>query len=86
MAAALVLLASPSGAHAAATAPDTPGGDQEETDFYFGGLITFDGEPVPDVVIMVEGGGYEPETDTDAACTWGLYVTAEEEYVLSVAE
>ena len=27
----------------------TPGGDQEETDFYFAGVITFDDEPLQDV-------------------------------------
>lgn len=86
MAAALVLLASPSGAHAAATAPDTPGGDQEQTDFYFGGLIENEGEPVPDVVIMVEGNGFEAETVTDAEGKWRLYVPEKEEYVLIIDE
>ena len=42
MAAALLFFASPTGAYAA-EAPDEPGGDQEATDFYFGGVITFDG-------------------------------------------
>ncbi|GAB2832809.1 branched-chain amino acid ABC transporter permease [Microbacterium insulae] len=86
MAAALVLLASPSGAHAAATAPDTPGGDQEQTDFYFGGLIENEGEPVPDVVIMVEGNGFEAETITDAEGKWRLYVPEKDEYVLIIDE
>lgn len=86
MAAALVLLASPSGAHAAATAPDTPGGDQEQTDFYFGGLIENEGEPVPDVVIMVEGNGFEAETITDAEGRWRLYVPEKDEYVLIIDE
>lgn len=86
MAAAMVLLASPTGAYASATAPDTPGGDQEATDFYFGGLITFDGEPVPDVVVSVEGGGFEAETITNAEGKWRLYVPEKEEYVLTVDE
>ncbi|WP_374315552.1 branched-chain amino acid ABC transporter permease [Microbacterium sp.] len=86
MAAAMVLLASPTGAHAAATAPDTPGGDQEQTDFYFGGLIQNEGEPVPDVVIMVEGGGFEAETITDDEGKWRLYVPEKDEYVLTVDE
>jgi neutral amino acid transport system permease protein len=86
MAAAMVLLASPTGAHAAAEAPDTPGGDQEQTDFYFGGLIQNEGEPVPDVVIMVEGGGFEAETITDDEGKWRLYVPEKDEYVLTVDE
>ena len=86
MAGAMLFLASPSGAHASATAPDTPGGDQEQTDFYFGGVITFDGEPVPDVVISVEGGGFDAETITDADGKWRLYVPEKDEYTLVVDE
>jgi branched-chain amino acid transport system permease protein len=86
MAAAMVLMASPSGAHAAATAPDTPGGDQEQTDFYFGGIITFDGEPVEGVTMEIEGGGFEAETVTDAEGKWRLYVPEKDDYVLTVDE
>jgi neutral amino acid transport system permease protein len=86
MAAAMVLLASPAGAYASATAPDTPGGDQEATDFYFGGVITFDDEPVPDVVVSVEGNGFDAETVTNAEGKWRLYVPEKEEYVLTVDE
>lgn len=86
MAAAMVLLSSPTGANASVTAPDTPGGDQEQTDFYFGGVITFDGEPVPDVVVSVEGGGFEAETVTDADGKWRLYVPEKDDYVLVVDE
>lgn len=86
MAFALVLFASPTGAHASASAPDTPGADQEATDFYFGGVITFDGEPVPDVVMAVEGNGFDAETVTDAEGKWRLYVPEKEEYTLTVDE
>lgn len=86
MAFALVLFASPMGAHASVSAPDTPGADQEATDFYFGGVITFDGEPVPDVVMTVEGNGFDAETVTDAEGKWRLYVPEKEEYTLSVNE
>lgn len=86
LATAMVLLAAPGGAHAAATAPDTPGGDQEATDFYFGGLITFDGEPVPDVGMSVSGNGFEGETVTDAEGKWRLYVPEKEEYRITVDE
>ncbi|WP_223169120.1 MULTISPECIES: branched-chain amino acid ABC transporter permease [Microbacterium] len=86
MAAALMLLASPAGAHASAEAPDTPGGDQEQTDFYFGGIITFDGEPVAGVTMQIEGNGFEAETVTDDEGKWRLYVPEKEEYVLTVDE
>ncbi|KQZ86031.1 branched-chain amino acid ABC transporter permease [Microbacterium sp. Root166] len=86
MAAAMVLLASPTGAHASAEAPDTPGGDQEQTGFYFGGVITFDGEPVEGVTMTIEGNGFEAETVTNAEGKWRLYVPEKEEYVLTVDE
>ena len=69
-----------------ASAPDTPGGDQEETDFYFGGIITFDDEPVPDATVKVSGGGFEAETVTDAEGRWRLYVPEKETYELEVVE
>jgi neutral amino acid transport system permease protein len=86
MAAAMVLLASPTGAHASAEAPDTPGGDQEQTGFYFGGVITFDGEPVEGVTMTIDGNGFEAETVTNAEGKWRLYVPEKEEYVLTVDE
>ena len=61
LAAAMIFFSSPTGAFAA-EAPDTPGGDQEATDFYFGGRIEFDGKPVNDVVIAVKGNGFDAET------------------------
>ena len=85
MAAALLLFASPTGAFAA-TAPDEPGGDQEATDYYFGGVIKFDDEPVPDVVVSVEGGGFEASTVTGADGRWRLYVPEKEAYTLTVDE
>ena len=51
-AAAALLLTSGTAAFAA-SAPDTPGGDQEATDYYFGGVITFEEKPVPDVTASV---------------------------------
>ncbi|WP_404434907.1 branched-chain amino acid ABC transporter permease [Microbacterium lacus] len=69
-----------------ASAPDTPGGDQEATDFYFGGIITFDDEPVPDATVKVSGGGFEAETITDAEGRWRLYVPEKDVYSLEVVE
>jgi neutral amino acid transport system permease protein len=83
LAAAMMFLSAP-GAYA--SAPDTPGGDQEETDFYFGGIITFDDEPVPDATVKVSGGGFEAETVTDAEGRWRLYVPEKETYELEVVE
>ena len=64
-AAAALLLTSGTAAFAA-SAPDTPGGDQEATDYYFGGVITFEEKPVPDVTVSVKGSGFDAETVTDA--------------------
>lgn len=85
LAAAMVFFSSPTGAFAA-EAPDTPGGDQEATDFYFGGRIEFDGKPVNDVVIAVKGNGFDAETVTDAEGRWRLYVPEKADYVISVDE
>jgi neutral amino acid transport system permease protein len=84
MAAALLLFASPTGAYAAA--PDEPGGDQEATDYYFGGVIRFDDEPVPDVTVTVEGNGFDAETVTDAEGRWRLYVPEKDDYVITIDE
>lgn len=86
MAAAMMFLASPTGASASTSAPDTPGGDQEATDFYFGGIITFEDKPLEGVGVSVEGGGFEAETVTDAEGRWRLYVPEKDEYTLTVDE
>lgn len=80
----LVLLGAP--LSASASAPDTPGGDQEKTDFYFAGVIKFDGEPVADVTIAVEGGGFDAETVTNADGAWRLYVPEKDTYRITVDE
>lgn len=85
MAFAMVFFSSPVGAYAA-EAPDEPGGDQEATDYYFGGRIQFDGEPVPGVGISVSGNGFDAETVTDAEGRWRLYVPEKEDYVITVDE
>ncbi|GGH40766.1 branched-chain amino acid ABC transporter permease [Microbacterium album] len=77
----LVVFAAP----AAASANVTPDG-QEVTDFYFGGMITFEDEPVPDVTISVDGGGFTAETTTDAEGRWRLYVPDRDSYTLTVDE
>lgn len=86
MAAAMLLFASPLGAHASTSAPDTPGADQEATPYYFGGVITNAGQPVPDVTMTIEGNGFDAETVTDAEGKWRLYVPEKDEYTLTVDE
>ncbi|GAT72255.1 branched chain amino acid ABC transporter permease [Microbacterium sp. HM58-2] len=69
----------------AASAEETDDG-QEITDFYFGGIITFEDEPVEGVVMTIKGSGFEGETETDAEGKWRLYVPEKEKYTLTVDE
>lgn len=84
LAATLLILQAPGAAYAAA--PDEPGGDQEQTDFYFGGVITFEDDPVADVTVGISGGGFDAETVTDAEGRWRLYVPEKDTYTLTVDE
>jgi len=84
MAAAMALLSVPPGAYA--SAPDVPGGDQESTPYYFAGLVNFDGEPVADVTMTIEGNGFEESTVTNAEGRWRLYVPEKDTYTLTVDE
>lgn len=81
----MVLGGAASGAHAD-TAPDTPGGDQEQTDFYFAGIVKFENQPVPDVTISVAGNGFDAETITNADGAWRLYVPEKDKYTITVDE
>ncbi|MFV0318956.1 MAG: ABC transporter permease subunit [Microbacterium sp.] len=67
-----------------ATAATTDG--QEETPYYFGGVVTYGGDPVSDVTMTIEGNGFDAETVTDADGRWRLYVPEKAEYVLTVDE
>ena len=102
MAAAMMLLATPTGANAAPpasadavasadtetalVAPDEPGGDQEQTQFYFSGLINFEDDAVPGVEVSIEGGGFDATTVTDADGRWRLYVPEKDTYTFIVDE
>ncbi|WP_186307670.1 branched-chain amino acid ABC transporter permease [Microbacterium sp. 1.5R] len=68
-----------------ASAEETDDG-QEITDFYFAGVITFDGQPVGDVLMTIEGNGFDAETETDAEGKWRLYVPEKDTYTLTVDE
>lgn len=80
--AAFLLFAQP----ATAAFADTTDDGQEVTDYYFGGVITFDDEPVADVVMTISGSGFEGKTTTDAEGKWRLYVPEKEKYTLTVDE
>jgi branched-chain amino acid transport system permease protein len=84
LAAAMVFLAAP--VAASAETDDSGTEEQEVTDFYFGGLIRFEGDPVPDVTMSIKGNGFEAETVTDAEGKWRLYVPEKDAYVLTVDE
>ncbi len=70
----------PASAHAEA------GDDQEVTDFYLAGVITFADDPVADVTMSVAGDGFEAQTQTDADGRWRLYVPEKAVYTLTVDE
>ncbi|WP_309064629.1 branched-chain amino acid ABC transporter permease [Microbacterium sp.] len=82
LAAAFIVLCLPAGSAYADTTDD----GQEITDYYFGGNITFEGEPIEGVVMKIEGGGFEAETETDAEGKWRLYVPEKDRYTLTVDE
>lgn len=65
---------------------ETVDDEQEVTDFYFAGVITFDDEPVEGVVMSIDGNGFKGETETDAEGKWRLYVPEKETYTLTVDE
>lgn len=69
----------------AASAETTDDG-QEVTEFYFGGVITFDDQPVEGVELSIEGNGFEGETETDAEGKWRLYVPEKDTYKITVDE
>lgn len=76
-----MVLQPPASAHA-----DETDDGQEVTDFYFAGVITFDDEPIPDVIVKIEGNGFDAETETDAEGKWRLYVPEKDAYTLTVDE
>ncbi|WP_052460302.1 branched-chain amino acid ABC transporter permease [Microbacterium gorillae] len=82
----VILIAFASVLLAPATAHAAPGDDQEKTDFYFAGTITFDDKPVPDVVVEVDGNGFKAHTKTDAEGKWRLYVPEKAKYTITVDE
>lgn len=84
LAATMLLMTAPA-AFAAGDEDEGPG-EQEVTDFFFAGVIRFDDDPVPGVVVSIEGNGFEAETETDDAGRWTLYVPEKAAYTLTVDE
>lgn len=80
--AAFLVLGIPAGAAQADTTDD----GQEITQFYFGGRITYQDQPIPDVVLSVKGSGFEGKTKTDAEGSWRLYVPKKAEYTIAIDE
>ena len=80
--AAFLIFGAPAGSAHAETTPD----GQEITDFYFGGNITYKGEPIEGVKMSVDGNGFKAETETGADGKWRLYVPEKEKYTIAVDE
>lgn len=57
-----------------------------EYDYVLSGNVQFEGEPLEDVLITVEGGGYEAEVETDADGRWRVGVPEKAEYTVSLDE
>jgi branched-chain amino acid transport system permease protein len=58
----------------------------DEYDFYFAGNVKYDGEPLEDVLIKVEGNGYSQEVVTDAEGKWKIGVPEKETYDVTLDE
>jgi neutral amino acid transport system permease protein len=58
----------------------------DEYDFVFSGNVKFDGEPLEDVLIKVEGNGYSAEVETDAEGKWKIGVPEKAEYTITLDE
>ncbi|MCD2441707.1 branched-chain amino acid ABC transporter permease [Agromyces sp. SYSU K20354] len=73
----------------AASATETPEptpAPEEEFEFHFRGNVQFDGEPLEGVVIRVEGGGFEADTETGPDGRWEIGVPEKATYTVSLDE
>jgi neutral amino acid transport system permease protein len=57
-----------------------------EYDFYFAGNVKHESEPLEDVVITVEGNGYNAEVETDAEGKWKIGVPEKGTYTVTLDE
>lgn len=58
----------------------------DEYDFIFSGNVKYEGEPLEDVLIVVEGGGYSAEVETDADGRWRVGVPNKDVYDITLVE
>lgn len=58
----------------------------DEYDFIFSGNVKYEGEPLEDVLIIVEGGGYSAEVETDADGRWRVGVPNKDVYDITLVE
>lgn len=58
----------------------------EQYDYVLSGNVQFDGEPIEDVLISVDGSGYEAEVVTDAEGKWRIGVPEKEIYTVTLDE
>ena len=73
----------------AMTAVSPASADETNTDKYdyiFSGNVKYNGEPLDDVTIIVEGGGYEAEVVTDADGKWKVGVPKKDTYKITLVE
>ncbi|HRP99048.1 MAG TPA: branched-chain amino acid ABC transporter permease [Terrimesophilobacter sp.] len=58
----------------------------DEYDFIFSGNVKYQDGPLEDVVIIVEGGGYSAEVETDADGRWRVGVPNKDVYEITLVE
>src|SRR5690554_1925177 len=58
----------------------------DEYDFIFSGNVTYQNDPLEDVVIIVEGGGYSAEVETGADGRWRVGVPTKDVYDITLVE
>ena len=58
----------------------------DEYNFIFSGNVKYQGEPLEDVLIIVEGGGYSAEVETDADGRWRVGVPNKDVYDITLVE
>lgn len=73
----------------AMTAVSPAGADETNTDKYdyiFSGNVKYNGDPLDDVTIVVEGNGYDADVKTDADGKWKVGVPEKDTYKITLVE
>lgn len=58
----------------------------DEYNFIFSGNVTHEGQPLEDVLVIVEGGGYSAEVETGADGRWRVGVPTKDVYDITLVE